>query len=156
MNFFKHVLSYVKQWFSSPHTLADEAHSASIAIKIVAPGLVLALQEAGVQNAGLANVSTEVANDLDKLSNTLGQVAEGSGNVDEVVSVLESIKANLGDILTIGHIKNPELRARVVNAYNAFEAEAEVIVGEFTAAKAPVADPPTKVPPAGSIPLSSN
>ena len=136
MNFFKTVLNHIKQWFSSPKTLADEAHAASVAIKVVSPGLVLALQEAGVDNPEVASVSTEVANDLELVSNTLEQIAQGTAGADAtqtLVATLQGIKGNVGGILTAAHIKNPDLRAKVTNTYNAFEAEVEVIVQEFSA-----------------------
>jgi hypothetical protein len=131
MNFFKHILSHVKQWFSSPHTLADEAHSASMALKIVAPGLIFALQSAGIDDPKYIEVTTEIEKDLDTLETTLEAIAEGKPPAVTVVSIIQSIKVNLQPILDLSHVKNPDLRAKITNAYNAFEAEVEVISAEF-------------------------
>lgn len=131
MNFFKNILSHVKQWFSSPHTLADEAKSASMAVGLLAPGLVFALQQAGVEDPAYSRIATEVQSDLNTLHDVLSQIAEGKTPTVTVVSVLQSVKLKLSPILDMAHIKNADTRAKITNAYNAFEAEIEVIANEF-------------------------
>jgi hypothetical protein len=128
---FKKLLAYVKQWFSTPKTLADEAHAAKMALDIAGPGLVLVLQEVGVTNPEIASVEGEVSADLGKLDTVLLGIQEGTGGAEEVISVLESLKTNLSPLLDSAHIKDAATRARVTAAYNALVAEVETIATEF-------------------------
>lgn len=151
MNFFKTILSHIKSWFTSPHTLADEAHAAKMALDIASPGLILLLQQAGVDNPQVSRVADEVSQDLGLVSTALGQIAQGQAPAVEVVSVLETVKGNLASILDAGHIKNADLRARITSAYCAFVAEVEVIVNEFSNAGTAVPQPgPTGTVPPGN------
>lgn len=135
-SFFKTILAKIKSIFTSPQTLASEAHAADLTLKILVPGLVLALQEAGVSEGStqLTSIATEVETDLETVSTALEQVAAGQPVAPTIVSSLEAVKNNLAAIDTAAHIKNPTTKARVDAAVTAFINEAEVILGEFSAA----------------------
>lgn len=132
---FKKILAKIKTLFAgqSAPTLASEAHSAELYLNLAAPGVVLVLQEAGQSEGSteVASVATEVEKDLSLVSTGLSQIAAGTNASSTVVSALNSIKANIGEILAAGHIKNPKTVQTVTNVTNAFVAEVETIISEF-------------------------
>lgn len=134
---FKKILAKLKSLFAgqSAPTLASEAHSAELYLNIAAPGIVLALQEAGQSEGSteVANVAAEVEKDLSLVSSSLSSIQAGTNVSTTVVSALNSIKSNIGALLTAGHIKNPQTVQTVTNVTNAFIAEVEVIISEFSA-----------------------
>ena len=133
---FKKILAKLKSLFAgqSTQTLASEAHSAELYLNLAAPGVVLVLQEAGQSEGSteVASVATEVEKDLSLVSTGLSQIAAGQNASSTVVSALESIKSNIGGLLAAGHIKNPKTVQTVENVTNAFVAEVETIISEFS------------------------
>ena len=143
MSVFSSTLSWFKKTFSTffanqnGTTLVAEAHSAQVAINVLTPGLVLALQEAGASegSAEVSQVAAETVTDLGTVSTLLSQIQAGQGNAVLLVSSLNGIKANLSGLLAAGHIKNPQTVTTVTNVTNAFISEIEVIVNEFQSAQ---------------------
>lgn len=133
---FKKILAKIKSLFAgqSTQTLASEAHSAELYLNLAAPGVVLALQEAGASegSAEVSSVASEVESDLSLVSTSLGQIAAGTDASSTLVSALNSIKSNIGGLLAAGHIKNPQTVQTVTNVTNAFIAEVETIISEFS------------------------
>ena len=138
MNIFKSILSYFKTHFSHLDTqsLASEAHAAQLALNLAAPGLVLALQEAGASDASgeTQKVTAEISSDLTTVSTLLSDIQQGKPVAQEITSALESLKSNLGAVLTLAHIKDPKTVATIENTTNAVIAEVETILGEFAPA----------------------
>ena len=136
MSIFSSILGWFKHTLAgqNPQTLAAEAHAAQIAINLLTPGLVLTIQQAGAteSSADVTKVATEVSNDLNTLSKALSDIQAGKDASATVVATLESVKANLQSLLAAGHIKNPQTAAKVTNVVNAFVAEAEVLIAEFS------------------------
>jgi hypothetical protein len=142
MNFFKSILSHIKTWFSSPATLANEAHAAKMALDIAAPGLVLVLQEAGASDTSgeVQKVTTEISADLTNVDTILTGVANGTTSgetaAQEIVTVLDSAKGNIGLVLAMAHIKNSAKVATITNTATAVINEVDTIIGEFSSAPA--------------------
>jgi hypothetical protein len=137
MNFFKSILSYLKTHFAGQNTqtLASEAHSAQLYLNLAAPGLVLALQEAGASDASgeTLKATSEISTDLSTVSTLLTDIQDGKPVQQEIVSTLESLKSNLGAVLALAHIKDQKTVTTIENTANAVIAEVETIIGEFAA-----------------------
>ncbi|HKF46338.1 MAG TPA: hypothetical protein VKB38_03205 [Terracidiphilus sp.] len=136
MSIFSSILGWFKHTLpgQNPQSLAAEAHAAQIAINLLTPGLVIAIQQAGASesSADVTNVATQVSNDLNTLSKALSDVQAGKNASATVVSALNSIKANLQSLLAAGHIKDPKTVATITTIVNAFVAEADAVSAEFS------------------------
>lgn len=139
MNFFRTILNYLKKHFGGQNagTLASEAHSAQLYLNLATPALVFAIQQAGASDASgeTQKVATEISNDLNTVSRILGDIASGQASgetaTQQVVTGLNSLKANLGAVLTLAHVKNASTVNTIENTANAVITEVDTIIEEF-------------------------
>lgn len=134
-SFFKHIRDFFAQHFSHATTssIASDAHAAKLALELVTPGLVLALQSAGVEggSAQVQNVVNEIVRDLGDVETALAAIQSGQPVPDTLRASLESLKTNLPALLADAHIKNAQTFATIQNTATAVINEVEVILNEL-------------------------
>jgi hypothetical protein len=133
-SFFKAIKSWWSKHFASNNTIVNDFHIAASAIQVIAPGVVLALQQANQTGAAteVGKVTNEVITDLGTLSSLFAKGQAGqTGVADQIMATLNSITANIKGLLAAGHIKDPKLVTEITNVTTAIDSEAQVIYGMF-------------------------
>lgn len=134
MSFFASVKSFFHKLFGS---LPSWEKSASSTLAFAAPLVeeIVALSAGEPAAAEVQQIVAEIQKDMATVATVVSGAAgaPSATSYQTATTALNSIKANLGGLLTAGHVKNPETLAKVTGVANTIIGEVEAILSEIPA-----------------------